>query len=102
MQPRTIGEQTACVAEDEQRGILATVSYLGEALDCARFDTRLLSMPISRKGTLHKYVCRLHRLHDNKRMLEVYHCVAPNVRMLARMFEQRLKRYSNMCHRVHQ
>ena len=51
--------------------ILATGSYIGEGFDDARLDTLFLAMPISWRGTLQQYVGRLHRLHDNKRVVEV-------------------------------
>jgi superfamily II DNA or RNA helicase len=53
----------------EQRLILATGSYIGEGFDDARIDTLFLA--ISWRGTLQQYVGRLHRLHDNKRVVEV-------------------------------
>jgi len=59
----------------------------------ARLDTLFLAMPISWKGTLQQYVGRLHRLHDNKRFVQVVDYVDSNVLMLARMFERRLKGY---------
>jgi len=59
--------------------------------DDARLDTLFLALPISWKGTLQQYVGRLHRLHDGKRVIQVYDYVDPNVPMLARMFERRLK-----------
>lgn len=57
-------------------------------------------MPISWKGTLQQYVGRLHPLHDNKRVVEVYDCVDGNVRMLARMYERRLKGCGDMGYKV--
>jgi hypothetical protein len=44
--------------------------------------------------TLQQYVGRLHRLHDNKRVVQVYDYVDDQVPMLARMYERRLKGYS--------
>jgi len=93
-QRRTIAEALACVAEDRPRVILATGSYIGEGFDDARLDTLFLAMPISWKGTLQQYVGRLHRLHDNKRVVQVYDYVDDLVPMLARMYERRLKGYS--------
>ena len=55
-------------------------------------------MPISWKGTLQQYVGRLHRLHDNKHVVQVYDDVDAGVPMLARMFERRLKRYGAICY----
>ena len=59
-----------------------------------RVWTRYSAMPISWKGTLQQYVGRLHRLHDNKRVVQVYDYVDDLVPMLARMYEHRLKGYS--------
>ena len=80
--------------------ILATGSYIGEGFDDARLDTLFLAMPISWKGTLQQYVGRLHRLHDNKRFVEVYDYVDANVKMLARMYERRLRGYADMGYTV--
>ena len=90
---RSIAAVLASVPENESRVILATGSYIGEGFDDARLDTLFLAMPISWKGTLQQYVGRLHRLHDNKRFVQVYDYVDNNVLMLARMFERRLKGY---------
>jgi superfamily II DNA or RNA helicase len=51
-------------------------------------------MPISWKGTLQRYVGRLHRLHDGKRFVQVYDYVDNCVPMLARMYERRLRGYA--------
>ncbi|MGD0302430.1 MAG: DEAD/DEAH box helicase family protein [Bryobacteraceae bacterium] len=99
-QRRSISETLASVGDGEQRLILATGSYIGEGFDDARLDTLFLAMPISWKGTLQQYVGRLHRLHDNKRVVEVYDYVDTNVRMLARMFDRRLKGYGDMGYKV--
>jgi superfamily II DNA or RNA helicase len=93
-QRRQIAEAMAAVPDDESRVILATGSYIGEGLDDARLDTLFLAMPISCKGALQQYVGRLHRLHDNKRVVQVYDYVDNGVPMLARMYERRLKGYS--------
>ena len=99
-QRRAINEALAGVPDGEHRLILATGSYIGEGFDDARLDTLFLAMPISWKGTLQQYVGRLHRLHDNKRVVEVYDYVDANVRMLARMYDRRLKGYSDMGYKV--
>jgi superfamily II DNA or RNA helicase len=99
-QRRSISEVLAGVPDGEQRLILATGSYIGEGFDDARLDTLFLAMPISWRGTLQQYVGRLHRLHDNKRVVEVYDYVDANVRMLARMYDRRLKGYGDMGYKV--
>jgi len=93
-QRQATAEALAAVPESEQRVILATGSYIGEGFDDARLDTLFLAMPISWRGTLQQYVGRLHRLHDNKRVVEVYDYVDSYLPMLARMYERRLKGYS--------
>jgi superfamily II DNA or RNA helicase len=92
-QRRNISEALASVPEHEPRVILATGSYIGEGFDDARLDTLFLAMPISWRGTLQQYVGRLHRLHDNKRLVQVCDYVDDRVPMLERMYERRLKGY---------
>ncbi len=99
-QRKAAWRQLASIPESESRVILATGSYVGEGFDDARLDTLFLAMPISWKGTLQQYVGRLHRLHDNKKVVQVYDYVDVNVRMLARMYERRLRGYSDMRYRV--
>jgi len=101
-QRRTTAEALAAVPETESRVIIATGSYIGEGFDDARLDTLFLAMPISWnwKGTLQQYVGRLHRLHDGKRVVQVYDYVDPNVAMLARMYDRRLKGYDAIGYTV--
>ena len=101
-QRREIAAALAAVPENESRVILATGSYIGEGFDDARLDTLFLAMPISWKGTLQQYVGRLHRLHDNKRFVQVYDYVDNYVLMLARMYERRLKGYSTIGYVIEQ
>lgn len=101
-QRRATAEALASVPEDEPRVILATGSYIGEGFDDARLDTLFLAMPISWKGTLQQYVGRLHRFHDNKRVVQVYDYVDDLVPMLARMYERRLKGYSAIGYTISQ
>ncbi len=99
-QRQAIAQALAAVLESEPRVILATGSYIGEGFDDARLDTLFLAMPISWRGTLQQYVGRLHRLHDNKRVVQVYDYVDSCVPMLARMYERRLKGYSAIGYTV--
>jgi superfamily II DNA or RNA helicase len=101
-QRRETAAALATVPENESRVILATGSYIGEGFDDARLDTLFLAMPISWKGTLQQYVGRLHRLHDNKRFVQVYDYVDNYVLMLARMYERRLKGYSTIGYVIDQ
>ena len=99
-QRREVNERLAAIPDAEQRLILATGSYIGEGFDDARLDTLFLAMPISWKGTLQQYVGRLHRLHDAKRLVEVYDYVDADVLMLTRMYGRRLKGYGDMGYKV--
>jgi superfamily II DNA or RNA helicase len=86
--------------EDRPRIIVATGSYIGEGFDDPRLDTLFLAMPISWRGTLQQYVGRLHRLHDSKKVVEVYDYVDSSVPMLARMFEKRLRGYKALGYSI--
>ena len=101
-QRRATAAALASVPEDESRVILATGSYIGEGFDDARLDTLFLAMPISWKGTLQQYVGRLHRLHDNKRFVQVYDYVDNCVPMLVRMYERRLRGYAAIGYVIEQ
>ncbi len=101
-QRRLTAEAMAAVPDNESRVILATGSYIGEGFDDARLDTLFLAMPISWKGTLQQYAGRLHRLHDNKRVVQVYDYIDNGVPMLARMYERRLRGYSAIGYEIEQ
>ncbi len=101
-QRRETAEAIAAVPENESRLILATGSYIGEGFDDARLDTLFLAMPISWKGTLQQYAGRLHRLHNNKRVVQVYDYVDDGVLMLARMYERRLNGYNSIGYSIDQ
>jgi superfamily II DNA or RNA helicase len=73
--------------------ILSTGRYIGEGFDDARLDTLFLAMPISWRGTLQQYVGRLHRFHDNKRVVQVYDYVDIHVPTLMGMYKKRLRGY---------
>jgi superfamily II DNA or RNA helicase len=90
----------AAVPASEERAILATGSYIGEGFDDPRLDTLFLAMPISWRGTLQQYVGRLHRIHEGKRVVQVYDYVDGNVPMLSRMFEKRLRGYAAIGYTV--
>jgi superfamily II DNA or RNA helicase len=90
------------VLEDQPRIIIATGSYIGEGFDDSRLDTLFLAMPISWHGTLQQYVGRLHRLHDGKKVVEVYDYVDSSIPMLARMFEKRLRGYKALGYSIYE
>lgn len=99
MTPKKRREALARLAEvppEEPRLILATGRYIGEGFDDARLDTLFLAMPIAWKGTLIQYAGRLHRLHPDKREVQIYDYLDIQMPLFRRMFEKRLKGYRAM------
>ena len=88
-----LASQMRALPDDQPRVILATGRYIGEGFDDARLDTLFLAMPISWRGTLQQYVGRLHRSHENKRLIQVYDYIDARVPVLKRMYEKRLRAY---------
>jgi hypothetical protein len=95
-----LATRIAGVPNDQQRVILATGRYIGEGFDDARLDTLFLAMPISWRGTLQQYVGRLHRLHQNKRVVRVYDYVDASVPVLNRMYEKRAQAYQTVGYTI--
>lgn len=92
-QRQALANQIQNIPDSKERVILATGRYIGEGFDDARLDTLFLALPISWRGTLQQYVGRLHRLHDNKRVVQVYDYVDRHVPLLMRMYAKRVKGY---------
>ncbi|MCW5891358.1 MAG: hypothetical protein KIT14_12510 [bacterium] len=92
--------QLAAIPADEERVVVATGRYAGKGFDDARLDTLFLAMPIAWKGTLVQYAGRLHRSHPEKREVVIYDYVDPEVPVLARMFEKRLRGYRALGYEV--
>jgi superfamily II DNA or RNA helicase len=99
-QRQIISEHLKRIPDEEERLILATGRYIGEGFDDARLDTLFLVMPISWRGTLQQYVGRLHRLHENKRVVQVYDYVDKKVPMLMRMYNKRLIGYKALGYKI--
>ena len=81
------------VPDGQGRVLLATGRYIGEGFDEPRLDTLFLTLPVSWRGTIAQYVGRLHRLHADKREVQVYDYADLDIPMLARMFERRCAGY---------
>jgi len=90
---REVGALLAGLPEGEKRVVLATGRYVGEGFDDARLDTLFLAAPVSWKGTLVQYTGRLHRPHPAKTEVRIVDYVDPQVPVLMRMFEKRLRTY---------
>ncbi|MDP2154121.1 MAG: DEAD/DEAH box helicase family protein [Methylotenera sp.] len=78
------------------RLIIATGKLIGEGFDDPQLDTLFLTMPISWRGTLQQYAGRLHRLHDGKKVVQIYDYIDENLPVLMRMFDKRMKGYRVM------
>lgn len=80
--------------------ILATGRYVGEGFDYSRLDTLFITMPIAWRGTVAQYVGRLHRLHNAKKIVQVYDYADLNVPMLERMFDKRCAGYEALGYSI--
>lgn len=86
-------DQLKTIPADESRVVVATGRFIGEGFDDARLDTLFLTMPVSWRGTIAQYAGRLHRLHDGKKVVQVYDYADLDVPMLSRMFDKRCAGY---------
>ncbi|MDP1589189.1 MAG: DUF559 domain-containing protein, partial [Prosthecobacter sp.] len=86
-------DQLKAIPADEGRVVVATGRFLGEGFDDSRLDTLFLTMPVSWRGTIAQYAGRLHRLHDGKKVVQVYDYADLDVPMLSRMFDKRCAGY---------
>jgi very-short-patch-repair endonuclease len=92
--------QIKTIPAGEGRVVIATGRFIGEGFDDPRLDTLFLIMPVSWRGTVAQYVGRLHRLHDGKRVVQVYDYADLDVPMLSRMFDKRCKGYEAVGYTV--
>lgn len=97
---RQMLEELESISDDEERILIATGRYIGEGFDDARLDTLFLAMPVSWKGTLAQYAGRLHRIHHNKTMVQVYDYIDYQVPVLQRMSEKRMSGYRSLGYEV--
>jgi superfamily II DNA or RNA helicase len=92
-QTREVFARLAAIPPGAERIVLATGRYIGEGFDDPRLDTLFLTLPVSWRGTLIQYAGRLHRLHPDKREVQIYDYVDREVPMLFNMFKKRLRGY---------
>ena len=88
------------IPKNENIVIIATGKLVGEGFDEPRLDTLFLAMPISWKGTLQQYSGRLHRLYNGKQEVQVYDYVDIHINMLEKMYQKRLKGYSDIGYKI--
>ncbi|MFU8847554.1 MAG: TOTE conflict system archaeo-eukaryotic primase domain-containing protein [Opitutales bacterium] len=80
-------------ADERPAVVLATGRFVGEGFDDAQLDTLFVAMPVSWRGTVAQYAGRLHRLHEAKRVVQIYDYADLNAPMLERMFDKRCAGY---------
>lgn len=80
--------------------LLATGRFIGEGFDCPQLDTLFVTLPVSWRGTIVQYVGRLHRLHANKRIVQVYDYVDLSVPVFGRMFDRRCAGYESVGYKI--
>lgn len=88
------------IPKNENFVIVATGKLVGEGFDEPRLDTLFLAMPISWKGTIQQYSGRLHRLYENKQEVQIYDYVDIHIHMLEKMYQKRLKGYSDIGYKI--
>src|SRR5437764_13357116 len=88
--------QLADIPDNAERVLLATGRFIGEGFDDARLDTLFLTLPVSWRGTIQQYAGRLHRLHANKQVVQVFDYVDVHVPMLLRMLKRRIRGYEDI------
>ncbi len=93
-------QQITDVPGNEPRVLLATGKFVGEGFDDPRLDTLFLTMPVSWKGTIAQYVGRLHRLHADKREVQVYDYADLGVLVLEKMFNRRCQGYEAVGYKI--
>ncbi len=89
-------EKLTSLPAGTSRLIIATGKLIGEGFDDPQLDTLFLTMPISWRGTLQQYAGRLHRLHDGKKVVQIYDYIDENIPVLMRMFDKHIKGYKVM------
>lgn len=80
--------------------ILATGRFVGEGFDLPQLDTLFVTLPVSWRGTVSQYAGRLHRLHADKRLVQIYDYADLDVPMLSRMFDKRCSGYEALGYTI--
>lgn len=88
------------IANNENKIIVATGSYIGEGFDDSSLDILFLTMPISGITKVVQYTGRLHRKNENKHEIIVYDYVDDNFSQTRNMFEKRKKTYEKLGYKI--
>ena len=93
-------ERLKAIPQAEGRVVVATGRFVGEGFDDPRLDTLFLTLPVSWRGTIAQYAGRLHRLHDGKKVVQIYDYADLEVPMLSRMFDRRCAGYDALGYTI--
>lgn len=93
---KAIMEQLSTIPENEGRLIIATGRYIGEGFNDLRLDTLFLALPFSWKGILIQYAGRIHRIHPDKKEVQIYDYIDISVPVLMKMFKKRMKGFKTL------
>ncbi len=63
-------------------------------------DTLFVTLPVSWRGTISQYAGRLHRLHADKRLVQIYDYADLDTPMLSRMFDKRCAAYEALGYSI--
>ena len=87
-------------ANNQNKILIATGSYIGEGFDDSSLDVLFLTMPVSGITKVTQYTGRLHRKNDKKEEIMVYDYVDDNFRITRNMFEKRKKTYQKLGYEI--
>jgi superfamily II DNA or RNA helicase len=76
--------------------IFATGSLIGEGFDLPVLDTLVLASPISFKGRVVQYACRLHRESEGKTDVKIHDYLDVSSPVMLKMYRKRRKQYEAM------
>ena len=96
----TLIAELEALPSDAPRVLLATGKLVGEGFDHPPFDTLVLAMPVSWRGTLQQYAGRLHREHATKTDVRIIDFVDTGHPALLRMWDKRQRGYKAMGYRI--
>lgn len=92
----SIREKIKAVPENETIILVAIGQYIGEGFNYPRFDTMMLTMPISWQGNVEQYSGRLHRDYESKKDVIIYDYVDSHIKVLEKMYHKRLRTYKKI------
>jgi superfamily II DNA or RNA helicase len=91
-----IRQEMMNIPQEEPLVLVAIGQYIGEGFNFPRLDTMMLTTPISWEGNVEQYAGRLNRDYEGKDRVIVYDYVDSHIRVLERMYHNRLRTYKRI------